>query len=234
MAVPCSSKRRSWVTTISAWLGASIFAASCSGQAKELRILALGDSYTIGESVGESERWPIQLAAELRKRGRILAEPAIIAHTGWTTLELDAGMNRAKPQGPYDMVTLLIGVNDQFRGGSADAYRAPFRAMLARAIALAGGNPARVVVLSIPDWGVTPFAGAEHAEAIGKAIDQFNQVNREETAAAGCAYVDITPISREAKTNKELLAKDSLHPSGAMYRRWVEAALPAVEQLLGK
>lgn len=222
-----------------AWLGATFLGAGCNQPAKPTaaspgvaRILALGDSYTIGESVAASERWPVQLADALRKQGRNIAPPTIIARTGWTTLELQAAVNKSSPQGPYEMVTLLVGVNDQFRGGEADAYRGPFRALLQQAIALAGGKSGNVVVVSIPDWGVTPFAPKGEAAAIGAMIDRFNAVNREEAAVAKARYVDITPISREAKTNDALLARDHLHPSGAMYRRWVEAVLPVAAEII--
>lgn len=220
-------------------MGATLLGNGCNQPAKPAasspgvaRILALGDSYTIGESVAESERWPVQLAEALRKQGRNIAPPTIIARTGWTTLELQAAVNKTSPQGPYEMVTLLIGVNDQFRGGEADAYRAPFRALLQQAISFAGGNADHVVVAAIPDWSVTPFAPAAEASAIGAMIDRFNAVNREEAAAAKARYVDITPISREAKTNDALLARDQLHPSGEMYRRWVEAVLPIAAEII--
>ena len=234
---PAPRNRRSWLGMISAWLASTWCSAACQRAEKPLpagtlRILALGDSYTIGESVAESERWPVQLAAFLQKQGRKIAPPEIIARTGWTTFELQAAVNKATPAGPYDMVTLLVGVNDQFRGGKADAYRAPFRALLQHAIRLAGGDPSRVVVVSIPDWGATPFAPTADAPAIGAMIDQFNQVNREETEAAKAHYVDITPISRKARTNTQLLARDQLHPSGEMYRRWVEAVLPIAADIL--
>jgi lysophospholipase L1-like esterase len=181
------------------------------------RYLALGDSYTIGESVDPAQRWPVQLAQALD-----LPPPTIIARTGWSVAQLDAAMDRVLLLDDYDLVTLLIGVNDQFRGGTIEAYRPAFRGMLARAIGLAG-DPCRVVVLSIPDYGNTPF-GQPRAEAIGAAIDAFNQVNREETERAGAEYVDITAISREA--DPALVAADGLHPSGAQYRRWMLEALP--------
>jgi len=123
-----------------------------------MRFLALGDSYTIGESVAATERWPLQLAALLRKEGLALDEPQIVATTGWTTDELWAGIDRAAPRGPFELVSLLIGVNDQYRRREASEYAAQFAVLLARAIAFAGGQADRVLVLSIPDWGVTPFA----------------------------------------------------------------------------
>jgi lysophospholipase L1-like esterase len=126
-----------------------------------MRFLALGDSYTIGERVAKNERWPVQLAARLRAHGVPITDPEIIAVTGWTTDELDAGIQAAQPQGPYDLVSLLIGVNNQYRGRSPEEYQAQFADLLQQAIGLAGGDPTRVIVLSIPDWGVTPFAANE-------------------------------------------------------------------------
>jgi lysophospholipase L1-like esterase len=195
------------------------------------RFLALGDSYTIGESVAESERWPVQLAAKLKERGVSISTPHIIAKTGWTTDELKRGVEADRPTGNYGLVTLLIGVNNQYRKRSPEQYRAEFREMLQQAIGYAGGDAAHVVVLSIPDWGVTPFAVKQGRPNISAEIDEFNRINREETEAAKAHYVDITPISREAKDDPTLIAKDGLHPSGKMYSRWVEAALPALPEL---
>ena len=186
-----------------------------------IRMLCLGDSYTIGESVPVTERWPVQLAARLRERGMVVADPEIIALTGWTTDELDGAIDEAKPKGPYELVTLLIGVNNQYRGRSAEEYRQEFRGLLERAIGFAGGRANRVIVLSIPDWGVTPFAGSGDRGRIAREIDEFNRINKDETLRAGARYVDITPISREAAGNPGLIAGDGLHPSGEMYRRWV-------------
>jgi lysophospholipase L1-like esterase len=192
----------------------------------ELRFLALGDSYTIGESVQPEERWPVQLAARLRAEGIPVADPVIIARTGWRTDDLSAGIDRANPQGPFDIVGLLIGVNNQYQGRSADAYRGEFAALLKRAIAFAaGGDPARVIVLSIPDWGATPFAAGPDRARIGAEIDRFNAINREETKRAGARYVDVTPESREAPNRPELIAGDGLHPSGKMYGQWVRLVL---------
>lgn len=191
-----------------------------------IRFLALGDSYTIGEAVPESERWPVQLAALLRASGVQVAEPQIIAKTGWTTDELSAGIDRVDPQGPFEVVSLLIGVNNQYRGRNLDEYRAEFVALLNRAVNFAGGQPQRVLVLSIPDWGVTPFANPTERERIAKEIDAFNAVNAEEAARLGTRYVDVTPISRRAADEPNLIASDGLHPSGAMYTEWAQLALP--------
>jgi lysophospholipase L1-like esterase len=192
------------------------FLASCSSVTEPRRYLALGDSYTIGESVAEAERFPVQLARELG-----YAEPQIIARTGWTTDELNAAIDEANPQGPFDLVSLLIGVNNQYRGRSADEYRTQFTALLGRAIGFAGGDARKVVVVSIPDWGVTPFAEGRDRAQIAREIDQFNAINREEAIRAGARYVDITPISRG--NDAALVATDKLHPSGKQYTEWATA-----------
>jgi lysophospholipase L1-like esterase len=218
-----------------AFLTLMVFSSCTTGGStanRPLRFLALGDSYTIGESVDPTERFPVQLAAMLRERGVEISEPQIIAKTGWTTEELSSAIDAARPAGHYDLVTLLIGVNNQYRARSADEYRGQFRDLLNRAIGFAGGEPTRVIVLSIPDWGVTPFAENRDRVKIAREIDQFNSINRQETVHAGARYVDVTPISRRATTDPALIAADRLHPSGAMYRAWATAALPVAEKAL--
>lgn len=197
-----------------------------------LSYLALGDSYTIGESVATDQRWPVQLADSLRRRGYSMAEPHIIARTGWTTDELQAGIARENPEGPFTLVSLLIGVNNQYRGRSVENFREQFRELLIQAIGFADGNPSRVIVLSIPDWGVTPFAGNRDRDRIASEIDTFNRVKREETENANAHFIPITGISRQAADDRSLIAGDGLHPSGKMYQLWVEAALPLVESIL--
>jgi lysophospholipase L1-like esterase len=196
------------------------------------RILALGDSYTIGEAVGAEERWPVVMAAALRAGGIDVEDTRIIAQTGWTTTELSAAIDDAKPKGPFDLVTLLIGVNDQYRGGSAADYRPRLIALLDRAIGFAGGRADRVVVLSIPDWGVTPFAAGRDAAQIARQIDAFNAVSRAEAERVKARYVDVTPISRRARSEPKLIAADGLHPSAAMYREWVSVVLPEARAVL--
>lgn len=196
------------------------------------RFLALGDSYTIGEHVAEESRWPNQLAKRLKAEG-IQTELTIIARTGWTVHELWEGIQAKPPQGTYDLVTLLIGVNDQYRGYTADWYRDKFRFMLEKAILYTGGYPGNVIVLSIPDWGVTPFAAQRgDTEPISQQIDEFNAVNREETKTLGAHYVDVTPISRMALDHFELITGDRLHPSGKMYEMWTEKVLPVALEIL--
>jgi lysophospholipase L1-like esterase len=198
----------------------------------EMRFLALGDSYTIGEGVGPEARWPAQLAARLRERGVAVEKPEIVARTGWTTGELWAAMDAAGPRGPYDLVSLLIGVNDQYRGREVEEYRREFARLLERAIGLAGGEARRVVVLSVPDWAVTPFAVGRDTNQIAAEIDAFNAANAEETRKHGARYVDVTGTSRRALTEPRLLAGDGLHPSGSMYAEWVKDVLKAIADLL--
>ena len=199
-----------------------------------VRYLALGDSYTIGEGVEDAGRWPAQLAARLRDAGITIDEPRIIATTGWTTDELAAAMEAAEPLGDWDFVSLLIGVNNQYRGRSVDEYVGEFHRLLRRAIALAGGRAGRVLALSIPDWGVTPFAfaGGRDARAIADDLDAYNAAAREACEAHGVAFVDITAISRDAGDATAMLADDGLHPSAAQYARWTDAALPVAARLL--
>jgi lysophospholipase L1-like esterase len=196
------------------------------------RFLALGDSYTIGESVAIADRWPNQLARTLRAKGIAIADPEIIARTGWTTDELSSAIDSANPHGPYALVTLLIGVNNQYRGRDAAQYRKELAALLQRAIDFAGGDAKRVIVVSIPDWGVTPFAAKRDRAKIGAEIDQFNAINAEETRRAGARYADITPGSRHVATDPTLAAADGLHPSAAMYAQWVTVISPQAEAAL--
>jgi lysophospholipase L1-like esterase len=187
--------------------------------------LALGDSYTIGESVSEAERWPNQLAELLQADG-VTVEVTIIAHTGWTTDELWQGIQAAKLEPPYDLVSLLIGVNNQYRGYDINEYHEQFVFLLNKSIEHAGGDQNRVIVLSIPDWGVTPFASGLDRGQIAKKINAFNLVNRERSEIAGVHYVDVMPSSREASNDISLVASDGLHPSGKMYSEWARLAYP--------
>ena len=200
----------------------------------ELRYLALGDSYTIGEAVDEAGRWPMQLARLLRQEGVLLGDPRIIATTGWTTDELDAAITAAEPLGQHDFVSLLIGVNNQYRGRDVEEYRTQFAALLWRAIGFAGNRPARALVLSIPDWGVTPFGAKSGRDAaqIARELDAYNLAAREACTQRGVAFVDITPASRDGGDAPAMLADDGLHPSTAMYARWAQAALPVARALL--
>jgi len=193
------------------------------------RILALGDSYTIGERVPRAESWPLQLREALRGSGFDVAEPLVIARTGWTTDDLiRATESTSLPRGPYDLVTLLVGVNNEFQGWLIEEFRPELVTLLARSLAFAGGERERVVVLSIPDYGVTPAQIGFSPEVIAASIDRFNEVVAEETERFGFAYIDVTGISREAADDRSLIARDGLHPSGTMYARWVELLWPLV------
>lgn len=198
------------------------------------RYLALGDSYTIGEGVPTEGTWPFQLAAALRADGIALSDPEVIATTGWTTDELAAAIDTAAPQGPYALVSLLIGVNNQYRGRPLAEYRQQFEQLLQRAIALADENPARVLVLSTPDWGFTPYAqhNGRDAAQVAREIDDFNAAAHACCGDYGVAFVDITPASRDGGAEPAMLADDGLHPSARMYRRWMEQALPVASALL--
>lgn len=195
-----------------------------------LRYLALGDSYTIGEGVKDGERWPVQLARALTSGGTPVEAPTIIARTGWTTDELDRAITKEDPKGTWDLVTLLIGVNNQYRGRAAAEYRVELHALLARAVGFAGARTGRVILVSIPDWGVTPFAAGRDRAAIARAIDEFNAIGTDEARRAGVRFVDITPVSRESRPN--WTTADGLHPSAAQYVAWVERILPVTRSAL--
>jgi lysophospholipase L1-like esterase len=195
------------------------------------RYLALGDSYTVGESISATERWPNQLTKLLEVDG-IQVQISIIARTGWTTAELWQGIQASDIQPPYDLVSLLIGVNNQYRGLDIDEYHDQFDFLLKKSIEYAGGNAPHVVVLSIPDWGVTPFASDRDRDHIATQIDEFNSVNRERSEKADVHYVDVTPISRLAGIDTTLIAPDGLHPSGKMYAMWAEQTYPIVKEIL--
>lgn len=196
--------------------------------------LALGDSYTIGEGVPEAARWPNQLAARLDQQGIAVSPPRILATTGWTAAELSAAMDREEPLGLWSLVSLLIGVNDQYRGRSTDDFRPAFCALLSRAIALAQGRPGRVLVLSIPDWGQTPFATEQGRDSrdVSDRIDAFNAVVHEESQRRGCAWVDVTGLGRERGGQPDMLVADGLHASAAMYALWADQACPAARAAL--
>lgn len=198
---------------------------------EKIKYLALGDSYTIGQSVAIQERFPVQLIDSLRLRGYKFDNVEIIARTGWRTDDLMTAINAQNIKDTFDLVSLLIGVNNQYQGRPISVYRTDFRELLERAIAFAGGDKNKVFVLSIPDYGVTPF-GSANAQQISAEIDAFNAVNLEITDSLAVRYFDITPISRLAANDAALLANDELHPSGKMYRLWVSLMLNGVEAKL--
>jgi len=226
--------RITWGAIRAAVCGIGLILGGC-GQPAHMtgaKFLALGDSYTIGQSIDPSQSWPNQLAVALRQRGIDVADPTIIAQTGWTTTDLSNAMDSANLSGPYDLVGLLIGVNNQFQGRSETEYRAQFAALLKRAIALAGGKADHVIVVSIPDYGVTQFAkdNGMNPSTVAAAIDRFNAINLEETRKTSVAYVDITPFTRQ---HPDWTADDGLHPTGPAYALWIPQLSDAAAKALG-
>jgi lysophospholipase L1-like esterase len=198
------------------------------------RFLALGDSYTIGEGVAADECWPAQLARRLRARGIALDDPEIVARTGWTTDELSVAMDATILAPPYALVTLLVGVNNEYRGRDVDNYTVELARLLQRAIAIAGARAQRVILVSIPDWGVTRFA-REHGRdpaRIAAEIDVFNTAARALAASAGAGFADITAISRAAANRVDMLVADGLHPSTTQYTLWTDAIIDVAARVL--
>ncbi|MBC8054822.1 MAG: SGNH/GDSL hydrolase family protein [Sphingobacteriaceae bacterium] len=197
---------------------------------KNFSYLALGDSYTVGQNVSASGTFPAQLSTSPQTGTHkwVAAPFTVIAQTGWTTDELISAIKNKNLSGTFDIVTLLIGVNNQYRGYSTTTYRTEFIELLNIAIAYAGGDKTRMFVLSIPDWGVTPYAQHQDKAKIAKEIDAFNAINKQETENAGISYTDITQISRMAEGNRSLIADDGLHPSAGMYKLWVDKLAPKV------
>ncbi|WBA40385.1 SGNH/GDSL hydrolase family protein [Hymenobacter canadensis] len=194
------------------------------------RFLALGDSYTIGQGVPAADRWGVQLAWLAQAEG--LRKPDIIARTGWTTEQLREAIVAANPPASYELVSLMIGVNNQFQGLPLAEYRNDFRELLHMAIRLAGGRPGRVLVLSIPDWGQSRV-GRSHAQAsISQEINQFNAAARQECTAAGVAFLDITDLTRTTGYDPAQFAPDGLHYSGLHMQQWAIRALPVVRRLV--
>lgn len=194
-----------------------------------LRYLALGDSYTIGEQVPSEDNFPNQTVALLCDKYQVaVSAPKIIAVTGWTTDELEAGIKAENLEATYDFVTLLIGVNNQYRNRDIENYKEEFTGLLDKAIRFANGHPDKVFVLSIPDWGVTPFAEGKDGQAIALHIDRYNEANKQIAAAHNCPYLDITTGTRQQGTDTSFLAEDHLHYSGKTYRVWAEALAPLI------
>lgn len=196
-----------------------------------VRMLALGDSYTIGQSVAVDERWPEQLTAQLKSQGYQVDALKTIAQTGWRTDNLQNAVYQQLPLTGYNLVSLLIGVNNQYQGGALQVYASEFTQLLQQAIVLAGGNPRHVFVLSIPDYAYTPFGNGN--PEISAEIDEFNAVNKSITESNGVKYIDITPISRNGLAQPWLVAGDGLHPSAEMYRLWVLEILKHIEKQTG-
>jgi len=193
-------------------------------------LLALGDSYTIGESVPVTDNFPNQTVQLLKNSGYDFKPAEIVAKTGWTTDELQNTINKRTLDSFYDFVTLLIGVNNQYRGRPVNAYKPEFENLLKQAIQFTGNKPDHVIVLSIPDWGVTPFASGRDREQIAKDIDAYNAVNKIISDRYKVHYIDITRWTREAAHDLSLVAGDGLHPSAKEYKRWAEEISNIFEQ----
>ncbi len=205
---------------------------------KKLTMLCLGDSYTIGESVSEDERFPNQCVMMLEKFDVHFAKTHIIAKTGWTTDELIHAIAEAKVTGTFDCVTLLIGVNNQYREYDKEVYRKEFDELLQTALKYAGGDHDHVFIVSIPDWGATPFGAKDgkgrSPQQIGKEIDEYNAINREEALKMMLHYTDINPESKNAANDASLIANDDLHPSGKMYGEWATLLVKEMQKVYGR
>ena len=206
-----------------------------SNDSNQLSYLALGDSYTIGEGVSDAGRYPVQLVDRLNKEtNKEWAMPKVIAQTGWTVDELEKGINRADIDGnTYDLVTLLIGVNNQYRGYPISKFEEEFENMLLRAIRFAGVSSNHVIVVSIPDWGVTPFATQSGRDKVKIAdeIDAYNRIKAEICEKHDVKYIDITQDYRSVGAQPEMLAADGLHPSAKMYERWTQKLFDEVKKV---
>ena len=194
--------------------------------------LALGDSYTIGQSVEAAERFPAQTVSLLRQQNISVSDPVYIARTGWTTANLQAAIATQAPPSTFDLVTLLIGVNDQYQGQDTTGYAVRFTQLLQNAVQLAKGNRNHVFVLSIPDYSATPFVTPSEKQRVQKEIDWFNDINKRITEMNGVSYTNITPSTREAANNPSLVAGDGLHPSGLEYKKWANLLLPKIKTAL--
>lgn len=196
--------------------------------------LALGDSYTIGEGVALHLNFPYQTVALLREAGYAFHAPEIVAKTGWTTGELESAMGRYPFLPKYDLVSLLIGVNNQYRGGDIVEYKEQFERLLKRAIGLAGGRPEHVVVISIPDYGTTPFGQKMDVHKIAREIDGYNSLNKALSIQYKVQYVDVTPVSRDTKAGASAIAADGLHPSEEQYARWAKEVFAVAKKAAKK
>jgi lysophospholipase L1-like esterase len=207
--------------------------ARCGNARPVIRILAVGDSYTAGEGVPEGQSWPRRLERHPPVPGSDTTV-TVVARTGWTASEARAALAEAAPSPPFDAVTVQVGVNDQYRGGTPEEFRSDLRLLFDDAIRFAGGDPARVVFVSIPDWSVTPFAAGRDRTAVASEIDAHNEAARETAAAIGARFVDVTTESRAAARSDALVADDGLHPSPEMHRRWMPAIRSAIQDALAR
>jgi lysophospholipase L1-like esterase len=201
-------------------------------QTTPYKYLALGDSYTIGEKVEEKDNFPHQTVQLLNNTKKLFEEPTIIAKTGWTTDELQGRLAEVRLAIPFNIVTLLIGVNNQYRGRSVEEYAVQFEQLLQQAIGYAGGKRNHVIVLSIPDWGVTPFAADRDRKKIAEEIDLFNATNNKIASQYEVHYINITPYTREASSDVSLVAEDGLHPSGKDYKRWAGLVVEKIKEII--
>jgi lysophospholipase L1-like esterase len=207
------------------------FTLSCA-QNNGISYLALGDSYTIGESVPEDERWPVILSNELSESGIEVNDPLIIAKTGWTTDELQNAIKEQNPANDYDLVSLLIGVNNQYRGYPIDQYKKEFKQLLLQAVSFANGDTTRVFVVSIPNYGVTPFGMQKGEEMVRQELLIYDGIADSISSEMNIPFINITPVSEKAKEDPSYIASDQLHPSGKQYEEWVELILPEVKLML--
>lgn len=196
---------------------------------KNITMLTLGDSYTIGESVMQAQSWPFQLQVALKSLNYEVSSPKVIARTGWTTYDLKTAISAANLGVKYDLVFLLIGVNNQYQKKVFNIYQEEFKNLLENAINLASGNPKHVCVISIPDYGFTPF-GKPNKTTISAELDKYNTENNNQAIAKGVNYVNITDISRS--NGQDLVAGDGLHPSAIQYTLWVERIIPIIQPYL--
>ena len=185
-------------------------------------ILCLGDSYTIGEMVQLQKNYPYFTVQLLRDKGLNFSAPEILAKTGWTSDELQLSMKLYRFLPKYDIVTLLVGVNDQYRGKDIIEYKTQFEELLKHTITLANNKSDHVLVISIPDYGLTPFSANLDRNKISKEIEVFNSVNKALTIQYKTVYIDLTEESNKAQYDAELIAEDQLHYTTKMYKKWAE------------
>ena len=195
------------------------------------KFLALGDSYTIGQSVEVNERWPVQFLKELKATTNVIDTLQIIAQTGWRVDQLKEAMNSSDLEPPYGIVSLLIGVNNQYQGQNANDFRPEFIEMLEKSLKLVNNRKERFFVISIPDWGASPYGFGFDRAKVSKEINEFNSVVKEESEKRGLRYFNITTISRRALIDRTLIASDGLHPSGKMYKLWVDKIIPIISKI---
>ncbi|MCP9290408.1 SGNH/GDSL hydrolase family protein [Gracilimonas sediminicola] len=205
---------------------------TASESAEPISYLALGDSYTIGTGIEQENNYPNQLADSLATLGFQMDTTLIIATNGWTTADLKNGIAEHNPSSDFDLVSLLIGVNNQYQWLDIELYKAEFRELLEQAIGFAGGDSRKVFVISIPNYGVTPFAQSKEPETIRRKISEYNSIAEDISGEYGITFINITPISEMAEEDLSLLAPDELHPSTKMYSMWVEEMLPTVTHIL--